>query len=201
MSTWIILGFAGLGIISAIIAFLKTPPNRRYRFSTPQIPIEERLAACPKKAEAVIIKANKKRFLVNLIPVLCFCVVLYVFLFFTKAIPDKQCEKIFGINLAYLYMVILAYVLPMSVFIISLFVFKRGLKTIMTGYFLPLDSIVFKDTIARKGFLSMFLGVIALISPVLGGYTIYLGHNLHQAFTKGDKSAFLIQLEAKCQKK
>jgi hypothetical protein len=97
MSTWIILGLAGLGIIAAIVAFFKTPSNKRYRFSTPQIPIEERLVACPKNAEAVIIRADKKRFLLRVLPFYIFLGVLALLNYWSKHyFPlESECGKLF----------------------------------------------------------------------------------------------------------
>ncbi len=58
------------------------------------------------------------------------------------------------------------------------------------GYSPPLESIVFTDKIARKGRLAIFHGIIGGLMPLLSAYGVYLGHDLHQLFTKGDIQSF-----------
>jgi hypothetical protein len=163
MSTWIILGLAGLGIISAIIAFLKTPRNQRYRFSTPQIPIEERLATYPKSAEAVIIKADKKRFCLKVyLPFFIICGILLIFNYWSKHYfsPGTECAVTFR---SYVSFIMVFYVIPGSTLIFSVFIARIGLKILKTGYFPLLDSVVFKDTIAKKGMISKVIGISHLL--------------------------------------
>ena len=58
ISTLVIVGLAALGVSAAIVAFLKTPRERRYRGLVPA-PLEEQLKSFPESAQAVIIKGNK----------------------------------------------------------------------------------------------------------------------------------------------
>jgi hypothetical protein len=55
MSTWAVIGLAVLGIVAAIAAFLRTPPERRYRVFYPYISLEQQLKTCPESAQAVLI--------------------------------------------------------------------------------------------------------------------------------------------------
>jgi hypothetical protein len=143
MGELIIFGLAGLSIIACIVAFIKTPPNQRYRFTAPQIPIEERLAACPKNAEAVIIKADKRRFLFRFVPALIVAL-LYGFLnMWAKQFAQPQCVKLFALSLGYISTIMMFYLVPLGLFAISIDSIRRGIKILKTGYYPLLDSVHF----------------------------------------------------------
>ena len=82
----------------------------------------------------------------------------------------------------------------------SLLFLGTGIKTIKTGYFPPLDSVVFRDTIAKKGKISTLRGVGLLALPVFSLFTVYLGNNAYTEVTGGKNMHEIIEmLEAKCQ--
>jgi hypothetical protein len=201
MSTWIILGLAGLGIISAIIAFLKTLRNQRYRFTTPQIPIEERLAACPKSAEAVIIKADKRRFLVRFVPALIVAVSYGFLNMWAKQFAEPQCAKLFAFSLGYISTVMMLYFMPLGLFVISIDSIRKGIKILKTGYFPLLDSVHFQDTISQKGIQSKLQGVFFVLIPILFLICAYQINNLHHVLYK-DMDMLEIQefMDKNCEK-
>lgn len=198
MSTWIILGIAGLAIMAAIIAFLKPPSHLKYRLRP--LTLEERLAAYPPGIQAVIIKANRKCALMEAIPAFCFGALLLGFLFWTKSLDNRECVRLLGYNVVYLDLLVICYLIPLSVFAMTLSTFRMGLKTIKTGYFPPLDSVQVTDRIAKKGVISRLLGVTLLLLPFLVIPVFFLGHYLHQGITKGDTQSFQAKLETGCKK-
>ncbi len=86
MGEWIISGAAALSILACLIAFIKTPSDQRYRFLP--LTLEERLASYQAKAQAVIIKANKKQAIINALPALCLALTLIAFDLWSKSLPN-----------------------------------------------------------------------------------------------------------------
>ncbi len=159
MGELIIFGLAGLSIIACIVAFIKTPSNQRFRFSTPQIPIEERLAACHKSAEAIIIKADKRRFLIRFLPAFIIALLFGFLNMWAKQFAQPQCVKLFAFSLGYISTIMMFYLVPLGCFAISVDSIRRGIKILKTGYYPLLDSVHFQDTISKKGLQSKLQGV------------------------------------------
>ncbi len=199
MSTWAIIGFTVLGIAAAITAFLRTPPERRYCVFSPYISLEEQLKACPKSAEAILIKANKKRALIKSAPYIVIGVLLAGFSLWYKNTGHPECARLLDINAAYISLLLICYALPVGFLVVSLYLFGIGIKIIRTGYFPPLDAAVFRDTIAKKGLVSTTRGVVLLVLPIFAGLVVYLGNDAYTQVT-GGKSMHEIarKLEAKC---
>ena len=199
MSVLAIVALAIMGVAAAITAFLRTPRERRYRFvSAPSL--EERLKDCPESMQAVIIKGNKRRWLFKSAPYIFIGAVLVGFTLWSKNTTNVQCVSLFGLNAAYLSLLLLCYGLPISLLVMSLPVLRMGLKTIKTGYFPPLDSVVFRDTMAKKGAISTLRGVVLLVLPVpLTLFVVYLGNNAYTSFAEGKSMYEIVEkLEAKC---
>jgi hypothetical protein len=57
--SWAVIAVAAFGIVAAIFAFLRTPPEQRLRMRPPSL--DERLAQAPPEARAVIIRADRRR--------------------------------------------------------------------------------------------------------------------------------------------
>ena len=199
MSTLVIVGLAALGVSAAIVAFLKTPRERRYRGLAP-VPLEEQLKSFPESAQVVIIKGNKKRALIKSAPYIFIGVVLVGFSMWSKNTGSPECARLLGVNAAYISLLSFCYGAPISILAVSLLFLGTGIKTVRTGYFPPLDSTVFRDTIAKKGALSIFRGVVILVLPIFSLFVVYLGDNAYTTIA-GDKSMYEIaaKLEAKCQ--
>ena len=82
----------------------------------------------------------------------------------------------------------------------SILYLETGIKIIKTGYSPPLDSVVFRDTIAKKGAVSTIRGVVILVFPVFALFVVYLCNNAFTAVTGGKNMHEIVEmLEAKCQ--
>jgi len=200
MGTWAVIGSAALGIAATIIAFLRTPPERRYRVFSAHIPLEERLKDFPESAQAILIKGNMKRALVKSAPFIFIGTILVGFSLWSKNTGTPECVRLLDINVAYMSLLLVCYVLPVGFLVVSLLFFGTGVRTIRTGYFPPLDSTVFRDTIAKKGPVSIARGVVLLVLPIFAGFVVYLGNNAYTQFAGGKSMHEIIEkIEAKCQ--
>ena len=199
MNTWVVITLAALGVVAAIAAFLRTPRERRYR-GVQRASIEKQLKDCPESAQAVVIKGNKRRALVKSAPYIFIVVVLFGFSLWIKNTSNSECERLIGLNTSYILFLLVFYGFPIGLLVMSLLFLGMGIKTIKTGYFPPLDSVVFRDTIAKKGKISTLRGVGLLVLPVLSLFTVYLGNNAYTEVTGGKNMHEIIEmLEAKCQ--
>lgn len=198
MSVFVIVALAVMGVAAAIAAFLRTPKERRYRI-VQRPSIEERLKDCPESMQAVIIKGNRRRWLLKSAPYIFIGAVLVGFTLWSKNTTNVQCVSLFGLNAAYIWLLFFSYGMPIGYLVISLAYFGMGLKIIKTGYFPPLDSVVLRDSIAKKGAISTLRGVGLLVLPVFTLFVVYLGNNAYTAFTEGKSMHEIVQkLEAKC---
>lgn len=199
MSTWAVIGLAVLGIVAAIVAFLKTPPEQRYRVFYPYISLEDQLKACPESAQAILIKGNKKRALVKSVPYIFIGTMLVGFSLWSKSKGNRECVRLLDINATYISLLLVCYVLPIGFLIVSLLLFGTGIKIIRTGYFPPLDSVLFKDAIAKKGLVSTARGVVLVLLPLFTGFVVYLGNDAYTQIAKGKNMHEIVEkIEVKC---
>jgi len=200
MNTWVIIGLAVLGIVAAFVAFLRTPAERRYRIFYPYISLEQQLKACPASAQAVLIKANRKRAFIQSAPFIFMGSLVVGFSFWSKLTGKPECVRLLDINAAYISLLLVCYVLPVGFLVVSLLLFKTGMKTIKTGYFPPLDSVLFRDVIAKKGIASTTRGVVLLVLPLFTAFVAYLGNDAYIQIA-GAKGMYEIaeKFESKCQ--
>ncbi|CAG7856675.1 hypothetical protein MCAMS1_01249 [biofilm metagenome] len=192
MGELIIFAIAVLSIITCIVAFLKTPPNQRYRFTTLQIPIEERLAACPKSAEAVIIRADKKYVLFWQIFTIIVILAIACFHYWSEQFEYPQCLHIFGYRHIYVLFIFVIFIMPLGLFFLSINFIQTGIKIFKTGYFPPLDTKVITDKIAKKGLSSKIIGIFIILVPLLFLYCGYYAINFYQSFF-GDMDLYEIR--------
>lgn len=198
MSTWIVLALAVFAVAAAIVAFLRTPREQRYR-GVRLAPLGEQLKNLPDSAQAVIIKGNRRQALVRAVPFIFIGLVLVGFSAWSKNAGGPECVRFLGVNAAYISLLIFCYGLPIVFLAASFVFFGMGMKTIRTGYFPPLDSVVFRDTIAKKGTASTFRGVALVVLPVFGLFFVYLGNNAYTAVAGGMTLQEITEkLEAKC---
>ena len=181
ISSWPIVAIAAFGVIAAIIAFLRTPRELRYLGISRAKSLEEKLKDLPESACAVIIKRDRKRALIESIPYVLIGIMLLSPLLALKLTNHPECVNIFGFNMMYIILMLVFYGIPIGFFVASLLLLKIGIKTIKTGYFLPLDTAVFNDTIAKKGRLSLLRGITSLVFPILTLFLVYIGNNAHTA--------------------
>ena len=198
MGTWIVLALAVFAVAAAMVAFLKTPREQRYS-GISLVPLEEQLRNLPDSAQAVIIKSNKRQVLVKAAPFIFIGLVLVGFSAWSKNAGSPECARFLGVNAAYISLLIFCYGLPIVFLAASFMFFGMGMKTIKTGYFPPLDSIVFRDTIAKKGTVSTFRGAALVVLPVFGLFVVYLGNNAYTTVADGMTLQEITEkLEAKC---
>jgi hypothetical protein len=196
--TWTIVALAVLGIGAAIANFLKTPREQRYR-GIPASSIEERLKACPASAQAVIIRADKRRALFIAAPYVVLALPPTLFMSWLKTISHPECARLLEFNAAYLSLLLVCYGLPIGLFLLSLSFFSTGIRTVTTGYYPPLDTAVFSDTIAKKGPVSMIRGVVLLVLPILMLYFVSTGNDLYTAVANGKSMQQITEkMESKC---
>ena len=199
MNTWAVIALAALGVAAAIAAFFGTPRERRYR-GVPRASLDAQLKNFPESAQALIIKGNKRRALIKSAPYIFIGVVLVGFSLWSKNTSNPECVRLLGLNAAYISLLLICYGLPIGLLVVSFLSLGTGIKTVKTGYFPPLDSVVFRDTIAKKGKISTLRGVGLLVLPVYSLFTVYLGNNAYTEVTGGKNMHEIIEmLEAKCQ--
>ncbi len=196
--TWAITAFAVLGIGAAIANFLKTPRERRYR-GIPAPSIEERLKACPASAQAVIIRADKKRALIKAAPYVVLALPPTLFVLWLRTVSYPECARLLEFNAAYLSLLLVCYGLPVGLFILSLSFFPTGIRTVRTGYYPPLDAAVFSDTIAKKGAPSIIRGVMLLAFPISMLIGVSVGNDIYTASASGKSMQQIVEkMESKC---
>ncbi len=198
MNIWLTLIFTALTIalIAAIYAFLKTPKDKR----NPKLSVvlEEQLKKLPEKAQATIIKGNKKSALIKFSPFYIYGFMLLCYAIWVDNIENIQCVKLLGINAAYLTLLMFCYILPITFLAISFAMFNTGIQTIKKGYYPPLNAVVFSDTIAKKGLLSKSRGYLLLILPFYCLFVVFLGNNVYNNIAP-DKHMQTQKVEAECQ--
>jgi hypothetical protein len=204
ISTWIVIGFSIFGISAAILAFLRTPKENRgikaaFRLTHSA---EERLKECPAKAEAVIIKGDRRRYITNFAPAFIFLLLMFCINFLASIVEAKECTHLFGKNMALLHLQFLllqvCFIVPVGFFILSLFTCRMGIKTIRNGYFPPLDSVVLIDTIAKKGIVTLSRGYLLTALPILTASLVYLGNDVYQNMMNDTFYGMTTKTETKC---
>lgn len=197
--TWLVISFAVMGVAAAIAAILKTPREQWYRV-TPPAPLEEQLKTLPASAQAVIIKGDKRRALIKSAPYILIGIILAIFSIWSNNTSHPECVRLLGINPSYISLLLFCYGLPIGFLGASLADLVTGIKTVKTGRYPPLDSVVFRDTISRKGALSTFRGITLLALPIFALFMVYLGNNTYTAVADGRNMHEIVEkLEAKCQ--
>lgn len=197
MSTWIILCLALSLTAIAVIAFLKTPFELRFT----RIPrsLEERVATYPPEAQAVILRGDKRRALLRSSPLIILGAILFGLGEWTGKQPHPECVNLLGSNLAHIALLFLCYGLPLILVFATAMEFKTGLAAVKTGYFPPLDAIVFNDTIAKRGALSRARGAAIVAMPFVMLGLLYVGHVGYMQLTGGKTAQeFDRKLQADC---
>jgi hypothetical protein len=186
MSAWIIPALAALGVTAAVVAFVRTPRERRYRGFSPGT-LEEQVKNCPESPQAVIIRGNKKQALARTAPFILVGIVLGCFSWWIGNTDNPGCVRLLGVNVAYLSLLTVCYGLPVIFLAMSMLFLGVGIKALKTGYFPPLDAVVFRDTMAKKGTVSRIRGIVIVVLPALASMGVYLGNSTFTAVA-GDRS-------------
>lgn len=198
-SSWLIVVFALFGVTGAFIAFLKTPPSERFTVFSKAKSIEEQLASYPDSAKAVLIKSRRKKAILNSLPYSSYFVLLTTTTLYIGIIEKSQCAHMAGVSTSLLSLLIFCYGMPAGLLLASLFYISTGVRSIKSGYFPPIESVHFSDTIATKGVFSMIRGWLLIVLPIAALYSVYYGHYVYTVATNDEP--FLIineRLKAKC---
>ena len=110
---------------------------------------------------------------------------LTIFAIFLDITDDTKCTNLFGINVSIIALVEISYVIPILALIATLLCGEVGIRSLKSGYYPPLDSVKYSDTIAKKGLMSIIRGVALVLSPLLGVFIVYQGHQAYMQITDG----------------
>jgi len=168
-------------LIAAIVQFLRTPPEERYKLAFSKRD-DRLLKAQLASGDAVEIAPQPRRAILRAIPWILLMAPYFAFGIYLSRLTDISCAELFGLPVSYLDLLVVSYGIPLFLLIIALFNFLPfGLKVLKHGYLPPLDSVVFRRTIARRGAISRFRGAIGLLLPLVAiPFAIYA----HQGFVK-----------------
>ena len=128
-----------------------------------------------------IIKSQRIKLLKRYSPLIVLISLSSIFGLYVVRVPgDIACLEIFGHNLFKLNLINM---FPSCLFAIALIQAKVGYKTIKGGYYPPLDSLVFVDSIPRRGVIQLLRGWVLLLLPIL--LFLFLP-KLHQGYIQID---------------
>ena len=169
--TLIIVIFTLLALIFTMLLFIKTPKKQRtleYSIKKRTEYLKKRVGSYPKEYEATIIIGNKKEAFLSWLPhIVYFLPLIGLTLYTTKILEYPFCTTIFGINAALILIRIGFIGIPIGLFILSLSGIKMGIEAFNTGYYPPLNSIQFNDTIAIKRTFSKIRGALIVLLPII----------------------------------
>lgn len=178
---WLIWLVCMIAVMPSIIWFLKTPPAERYKFKilTRAKSIKEQLENLPSKAEAVVIKASGIKAIKSILPWYLPLIPIALFSGYLKLLGANKCQTVFGLYVDVWWLIMFLVGMPAGLLIFSIFNFKKGLKTIKTGYYPPLDSQHYRDIISKKGISSTAYGYLLVIFSII---TVILAVNVFISF-------------------
>lgn len=179
---WLFIALFIGGTVVAIIVFMRITP-REFWFRHP--PLAFKLKQFPESAHAVLIKGNKKRAFIYNLPLFFGVAIVFGVSMWAKHLPHLECKSIFGYNAAHVLLLLLFYGVPLFLLACTPSVTVTGFKVIRFGYEPPLDSVLFHDTIATKGFRSTLKGIACLVFPAFALLTGYYGHNFYLDIKQG----------------
>ena len=191
-----------LALTITVYLFFKTPKEQRtweYAISQTNLKVDsEKLKTYDKSKEAVIIKGNKKKAIFKNLPFIIYMIPVTLFTIYLSFVENLLCSFTFGMNNALIILFIAFEVLPFGMFLLSIGWFREGFKIIKTGYFPPLDSVQFFDTIATKSFDSKFRGFVGVLSPFI---FLIMWFEMHNSFMSLMKHKPIQIIEEQYQKK
>ena len=182
---WLIVIVAIIGVVLAMVAFIRTPKEEKFKLKPKQKTILEELESTPKNQMEKLIKGDKKKAFLYFLPLMTYFAFIAAMMAYISNVGVDECARILNINTAILSLILFCYGLTTGIFLFSLMYLKTGINTVKTGYFPPLDSVQFRDTIATKGVVSKIRGYVCIALPILSLYFIYYGHYTFTQFTKG----------------
>ena len=130
---------------------------------------ENKLKSYPKEAEAVIIKAQKKKAFLYILPIILLMLPITIEHIYTKYMIDMPiyCYQIFNINLTVISYQITFVTMVVLTQIGAFYLAFKGYKIYKNKYNPPLDSIWFQDFISEKSKDYKITAVIQMSMPLL----------------------------------
>ena len=183
--SWAVIATAAAGIIAALFAFLRTPPEQRMRVRLPSL--EERLAATHPDSRAVIIRADRRRALRRDLPVLVACVPVAAFALWLSFTQGDACAGLFGVGRMRLLVGALFVVPPVFAALALLQGVRQSLAVFRGGHWPPLDTAVYTDTLAIAGRLARLRAIGLVVLSVAALATLAYGYAGAAQFFGGDK--------------
>ncbi len=177
---WLGVGFG----LAGIIAWFRLPKEKRSLVGhSPSL--EQRLKDYPQKAQAVIVRGDRKTSLLKALPWIILMVLFSAYSFWFQQLEQPQCVEILGQNAIKIQLFMVCYGLPLAVLAWSLLFARTGIKTLKTGYFPPLDSKLFSDAIAVQGTVSILRGIGILFMPLISALSLYFGNDAYTTLMDG----------------
>lgn len=132
------------------------------------------------------IKANRIRALIYYSPLFAVLIVFSIFSFYLRAIDNLDCEKLFGLPVSYIALVVTVYGFPITFFIISIWAASIGYKILKHKANPPAGKPVFFDTRVTYSLKDKISGFGLLLAyPLLGAYVLYLGNTVYIEIING----------------
>jgi hypothetical protein len=159
-------------LLITLIFFLKTPKEKRtlnHAFKENKKRLKNKLKSYPEEAEAVIIKAQKKKAFFYILPIIILMLPVIILHIYTKYMIDMpvECYQIFNTNLTVISykttFITMAVLTQISAFYLAF----KGYKIYKNKYNPPLDSVWFQDLISKKSKDYKITAVIQISMPLL----------------------------------
>jgi len=147
--SWVVLAFALFGIVAAAFAYARTPADKRNRIGPPGI--EERLAACAPADKAVVIRADWRRALRRDLPTLLLTLPCLAFTAWLRATKGDACASLFGLGRTSLVYYSFFVLVPVALLGTAVVAGLQAMRAWRGGYWPPLDTATYVDTIAISG--------------------------------------------------
>jgi hypothetical protein len=197
IATIIVLALALLAAVAAMMAFLKTPPGER--FPRARRSLQERLAASPADAQAVILRGDWRRALRRDAPWLVAALPLALLAFWFEATRGDACAALFGASRTRIAVLGLVYGLPVLLALTAIPTLREGIRLIRGGHWPPLDSVPYVDTLAVAGPRIRLRGWVMCAALLLAfGLLAYGYASVGQLLGGRDLDALLDTAEANC---
>jgi len=181
-------------LLITLIFFLKTPKEKRtldHAFKENTKWLENRLKSYPDEAEAVIIKAQKKKAFLYILPIILLILPAFITAIYVNYIMTTPiiCHQVFNINLSIFTYKIISITMVVTTYIIVFYNAYQGYKIYKNKYSPPLDSVYFKDVIAKKSKYYKVIGIFNMLLPILVLIVyIYNYDDIHNALNLCDST-------------
>jgi hypothetical protein len=195
--SWAVLALAAFGIIAAVFAFARTPREQRFRVRRRSV--EEMLADSPPAARAVIIRADRRRALLRDLPWLLALLPLAFFALWIQVTHGDDCAALFGVGRPRLLLAGFFFVAPLLALAVSLLTAGQAISALRSGYWPPLDTPQYRDTLATAGPLVRLRAVAMLaLLPLLLALLAYGYAQLGREGSIGKLIEQVVKSEAGC---